>query len=229
MTCRDFADAWNARIDVRGELSTMRARAVDRHARECPACRALGLRYLALSQALDAIPPLTGLTLPDDFADRVLAAVLREETPSRWRIAPRVGHLAAAAAVLAALTFGLTWKNRQEPARPSVEQVRAIDSRDLSEALADAGTATWDLAREASGPAARVGRQVLGSSDLVRATPAVALPIGLRPTAEVWRGVEDRVSAGVRPLEGSARHAFGFLLGESSDEVQPPLRPAKGA
>ncbi|MCA1686628.1 MAG: hypothetical protein LC745_11780 [Planctomycetia bacterium] len=114
------------------------------------------------------------------------------------------------------------------PAPPSGFADR-VDPKGLSDALADAGSATWDLAREASGPAARVGRQVIEAAELPGTSPAVALPGVVRPASDVWREVGDRVNAGVRPLEGSARHAFGFLVGAPPDEDDSPAQPAEGA
>jgi len=50
------------------------------------------------------------------------------------------------------------------------------------------------------------------------------------PVAEVVEGVGDRVNASVGPLEGSARHAFGFLLGGTTDDQPPPpTAPKRGA
>ena len=149
------------------------------------------------------------------FADRVLAASERAETPVVWRFPRWPAGVAAAAAVVAAVALGM---NAGRVGKKATEQptttarVRAIDPKDLTDALADAGTATWDLAREASAPAARVGRQMLGSAALPGAAPSVSLPEGVGPPAEVWKRVENRVSAGARPIGGTARHAFGFLL-----------------
>jgi hypothetical protein len=94
------------------------------------------------------------------------------------------------------------------------------DPGPLTDALADATSATWDLAREASAPAARLGRDVLGAAALPGSPTAPETPDPSASAAVVLRQVGDRVNEGVRPLSGSARHAFSFLLGPALDE--PP-------
>jgi len=230
--CRDFERAWNERFDVRDAAPAGLERALEAHAAACPSCRALGARYQRLGQAIRTLGPLPAA--PAGFADRVLAAAGDVESrPSSWRIVVRLVPLAAAAAVLAAAVLGLrTWMPRRVPPRApgaAVAQVRAINPEDLTEALADATSATWDLAREASAPAARVGRQVLSAAELPGTHSPLVLPASVAPSAEVWQRVGDRVNAGVRPLKGTARHAFGFLLGPSSDDPGPPPHPRSGA
>jgi len=99
----------------------------------------------------------------------------------RWHAALPLGAAVAAVACLIALVLApLPWRlervspgiDRGRPAgrasgsalRPSNRQA---DSRVLSEALADATAASWDLARTTSEPAARLGRQVLESATRV--------------------------------------------------------------
>ena len=145
--------------------------------------------------------------------------------------------MAAAAALLAASALGLrawvSWVKAPGPGpAPAPAHVRAIDPGDLTEALADATSATWDLAREASAPAARVGRQVLDDAAAIPGTPsALAMPVAVAPAPEVWQTVGDRLSAGVRPLSGTARRAFSFLLGPppDGDGRGAPPRPPHGA
>jgi hypothetical protein len=106
---------------------------------------------------------------------------------------------------------------------PAIAQTHSDDGAgaDLTDALAVATAATWELAREASAPAARFGRQMLVSAEIPEAAPAFGLPRGVRPVSEVLEGVSDHVNAGVAPLEGSARHAFSFLIGPAIDAVSP--------
>jgi hypothetical protein len=126
-----------------------------------------------------------------------------------------------------------------------------VDSRALNLAVAEATAMTWDLARSASEPAARISRQVLdtasnpeqdravpdtaSSSDSVAATIAVPSLDALAPDAEtagaILQQVGDRLATGVRPLSESARHAFGFLLGPPLEKPQVPTNPPaqKGA
>src|SRR5262249_32515896 len=84
--------------------------------------------------------------------------------------------------------------------------------RTLTDALAHAGSATWDLAWQTSAPAARVGREVLDPSSLVEPAEALPLSVPVAPPDEVLQAVGDRVNAGVRPFSGAPRQSFGFLL-----------------
>jgi len=228
MNCGDFEHALNDRIDARDVPPPGLTEAIEGHAAVCPNCRKLGARYHVLNTAIR-----TAKSLPEPtqgFADRVLAAAARPGRPVAGRFLPRFALFAAAAAVVAAVVVGLLIPRTTGPVPvQATAPVRAIDANDLADALADARSASWDLAREASAPAARVGRQMLDASGRPRPSAAFALPEGVLPAAEVWRGVEERVNAGVRPLEGSARHAFGFLLGDSPEDDRPPTRPAEGA
>jgi len=148
----------------------------------------------------------------------------------RWAV-----PLATAAALLLAVGLGpRVWRTGRGPAPTLTETtprppVRAIDPDDLGAALVDATSATLFLAREASAPAARVGREVLAEADFSGSTPAVGLPEGVVPTA-VFRGVGERVNAGVRPLSGTARSAFGFLLGTPDPQSRATTTaPPRGA
>lgn len=218
MNCHDFESSWNARLDSRGATPGVSEPTLEAHAASCPSCQAIQRRYQVLNQAIAALslPP----SPPAGFADRVLAAadaeVLRLPTPA-WR---KLTPIAAAAAVFFAATLGLwAWRADRGEGQPEpVARVRSIDRGDLSEALALATSATWDLAREASAPAARVGQQVLGSAEIPERPSAISLPVGVTigPAADALQSVGDRVNAGVGPLEGTARHAFGFLLGGPS-------------
>jgi hypothetical protein len=147
------------------------------------------------------------------------------------------------------------------------------DHRGLQRALAEATSATWDLAWSASEPAARISRDMVDAtlvgqafqpdaprstlvgqafqpdaprSENARSEPrlgpgeaGVAAPISTwipqapdaATASAVLQQVGDHLAAGVRPLSSTARHAFGFLLGEVPD--RPGLRgkrpPAGGA
>lgn len=234
MNCREFESAWNERLDARGAAPVDPGPALDGHAAACPSCRALGARYLALAQAIGT--PAPPLAPPAGFADRVLAAAA--ERPAAAVIPPRTRlvRLAAAAAVVAAVglsirawTAGRVGPEVRTPPAP-VARVQPDDADDLAEALAAATSASWDLAREASAPAARVGRRVLGAAELSDGSSPFALPEPGPPVAEVLQAVGDRVNAGVGPLGGSARRAFGFLLGPADDSPPPPANaPKRGA
>jgi hypothetical protein len=233
--CRDFERTWNEKLDARGTWSAEPDRALEAHAAVCPACRAVDARYRALAQAIAALPPLPAVS--PGFAERVLAAAEPAPAPARiFRLATRrrLAAVAAAAAVTLAVGLGF-WLSRSRTVletvvRTPVPVVPAVDSDDLGAALADATSATLSLAKEASAPAARVGREVLAVAELPAPAPMLGLPDEVVPVTSVWERVEERVSAGVQPLSGTARSAFGFLLGTPGNQgPHTPSAPPRGA
>jgi hypothetical protein len=251
MNCRDFERLWNELLDARGAGPPDVERALEAHAASCPACRALGTRYQVLGHAIRALGLAPVPAVSPGFTDRVLAAAAAAEAdrpavtafrPARW-----LSGLAAAAALTVAVGLGLrAWPPRAgapprvlDPPRSApapLARVRAIDPDDLTAALADATSATLALAREASAPAARVGGQVFGVSELREPLGGLGLSPAVIPAAEMLQEVGDRVNAGVAPLEGTARSAFGFLLGsptqaraKDADADAGPDAPRRGA
>jgi hypothetical protein len=120
----------------------------------------------------------------------------------------------------------------------------------LNRALAEATSATLDLARTASEPAGRISRDMLdaaeekgvsasqrpsGASETGSAGPEEEL-VGLSMTlpsldplrsetsgaSRVLQQVGDHLSAGAAPLSSTARHAFGFLLGPARVRAGSP-------
>ncbi len=251
-------------------LLAEREEAACTHALGCSRCRQVRAQYETLRRALRAwvssARPET--TLSPALVERILA---EQKTGSsrrarRWRAALPVGAAVAAAACLIALVLApLPWRlervspgsDRGRPPGPaSVSALRPSnrpsDSRVLSEALADATAATWDLARTTSEPAARLGRQVLESATQVesRAGASAANPAGSSypgldsltgvfpvvpqppPGSALLQQVGDGLSASVRPLSSTARQAFGFLRIPSLEKTDnsPLHQPAsKGA
>ena len=245
------------------------------HADECATCRPIAARYQVLRHAIHAWrrPPAP----PLDLADRVLStpsamppAMISAESRfgGPWRIRrPSLGIVSGlAAAAILCMVVGVAFDRLSRPDRPdrptaipenlvhdapsvSVPVKATPDSLALNRALAEATSATWDLARSTSEPAARIGRDVLdatsGSEPGViekasRATSAsprdssegmaslsIAVP-SLDPlapdTSAVLQQVGGQLSAGVRPLSSTARHAFGFLLGSSPDRAETRTR-----
>lgn len=224
--CGDFERLWNQRLDERGGASRELESALDAHAAGCARCRSLGARYHTLAQAIRALGPPP--VVPAGFVTRVLS---QPRQPNRW-ILRRLGPLAAAAAVLVAAVLGSrSWKAGDGAGRsPPAVAVRSIDPREVSEAVAEASSATLVLAREASAPAARLGRQVF-QTDAAGETPTISLrvpdPAGLISGGVLWLRVGERVESGFRPLSGTARHAFGFLLDstEVKDKDSLPRSP----
>jgi hypothetical protein len=223
MNCQEFERLWNERLDTRGAFAPELEHALDSHAAGCTDCRVVAARYRLLRQALAALAPPTP---PAGFASRCLA--VPERAPWRWsRFAPaRAGvRLAVAAALVWGVLIGL-WsitphEKTQIGGRPQQEPGL------LTDALAEATSATWELAVETSGPAARIGRDVLdvavsdASSDIASDAPSAA-----NAASDVFHSVGQRVGEGVKPLSGSARHAFGFLLGPALTEEPETARPS---
>ena len=224
MKCRDFERMINDRFDTREALPPDVERALASHRATCSTCRAMSARYQALGRAISAWtqhPPVAPAgflaRFPEDWQHIDLEA---EDRAGPWIVKFRSawGPIALAAAVLLAIWAGIRSGGQVKPAPPiaaALEQARPIDPDALSIALAEATSATWDLARATSAPAARVGLEVLDAAALADTTASLSLDSEVGPAEEVLQDVGQRVNEGVRPLSGSARHAFGFLLGDS--------------
>jgi hypothetical protein len=218
MTCRDSERLWNDLLDSRADPGSEIERALERHAADCPSCRVIAARYQRLRQAIlhPGKPPAPSARAVSRTIARLEDISLGSDTRG-WRIWAVAG--VAAAAVLAIILVG-----------PGRERPRRVDAgrpgpRPLAASLADATSATLGLARAASAPAARVGREVLAV--VPEAAPAPPLPIPDDPAGAIVRKVGDRVQAGVGPLSGSARHAFGFLIpAQAAPRDRPPSRPS---
>lgn len=216
MTCEDFERGWQERFDSRSEPDLVRDQRLDEHAAGCTSCAESALRYRALAAALKSWGPPP--RVPEGFAARVLAAHQADQRRVVRFPYPHTGRWAAAAAVL--LVAALSFRYWTAPAPEVVTEPPRFDPRPLSSALADVTLATLDLARETSAPAARLGRHVLATV-VEGEGPSLTLPGPLEAPGEVLQTVGQGVNQGVRPISGSARRAFGFLLGPS-----PRPRPA---
>ena len=252
-------------------------RALLDHAEDCAACRGVGLRYQILRRALQAGVHLQ--SPPAGLADRILAeierpspaawAVYGETRP--WRIGPAAMAMAGMVAIAVGMAFYLTHINRTLRARldrpatvlhptpgphghdegPESKTIPPAGVRNLNTAVADATAATWDLARSASEPAARISRQVLSAATEADREPSLPNPdAGLETVSTgasvlslaalapdtaaaeaMLQQVGDHLATGVRPLSDTARHAFRFLLGPASAKPDVPANPPapKGA
>ncbi len=245
------------------------------HEAECPACLRKAAQFRALERAIRAWsqPPAAPATL----ADRVAAEIDRP-SPSAWAVyAPsrrsfwtsRTAALVAAAVLAAMLLVAVFLPDPPQRGRRRVvlhptplenPSKRQNDSKSdstepgkgLGSALANASAATWDLARSASLPAARITRQVIDVATAQRQTSAVDSggemrresgtgPISvpslelLAPdsaaAAAALQQVSDSVALGVLPWTTSARQAFGFLLGPppAKPDRRTPVTSEKGA
>jgi hypothetical protein len=240
------------------------------HAADCPACRQVATRYQLLHRALGAWNAQPAA--PIDLADRILVAA-QSPASTRWgagmrstRPIWRIGlPLATAAAAAVALVFVRPTIDGPRPDRrttvpPLVARniprgavshsdsgpgTVSADTRALNTALADATAATWDLARSASEPAARISRQVLdaatgpepasvddgsGSFSVSISSYVPTAPDSAAASA-MLRQVGDSLATSVGPLSTTARHAFGFLLvpALAKPEVRHIPPAAKGA
>jgi hypothetical protein len=233
MNCVDFEEQWNEVLDAGMSGPSDLEQRLEEHAVSCPSCRAISTRYQTLRQVLGTLGPPPAPSV--ESTARLLALMAASPVQARRRPVRRLARfawvpLATAAALLVVVRLGGT--SRREPIAPSETivappaPVRPVaTSRPLDSALAEARTATIELALEVSAPATRIGREVLGDGEWRGGlAPAPARPVDdgqAPPPSEVIQSVGERLNASVRPISGSARHAFGFLLGP------PPSPPAQ--
>jgi hypothetical protein len=232
MKCGDFKRLIHEQLDAREAASAEVERDWESHRSECPECRAEAQRYQALRRAIGA-----WVTVPApsaDFADRFLlqweqsgAAV--PATPGRgrriWEYWPAALPIAAAAVLLLMVLPGVRRERPAKPAETPPSLTDDIDPDAFSDALAEATSATWELARATSVSAPRVGLAVFEAGELPESTASLrpASPQNAGPASDVLPDAHlDDDDA--RPLSGSARHAFGFLLGP--DPPQPEALPS---
>jgi len=226
MKCQDLERLWNERLDARVRPDAPLDPALEAHASACPECRAVSTRFLLLSQAIAHLPAAAP---PSGFAERCLESVNGE--PIRpgigWGVRLRrvAVPVAAAACVLVAAVAVLRLSGPGQ--KPVVERAPSSEPENLSDALAHATSATWELALEASAPAARIGRDVLDSAvERPSGERTTLVPPAANAASDVLQSVGQRVNEGVRPLSGSAKHAFGFLLGPALDDEKDNPRPS---
>jgi hypothetical protein len=253
------------------QLLAEREQAACTHALGCPRCHLAQVKYETLRRALRAwiSSARPAMTLSPALLDRILAEekIHSSRRRRRWRVVLPLGAaLSAVACLITLVLVPIPWRlerlspgsDRRRPVDPASgsdlrRSVRQADARGLSDALADATAATWDLARITSEPAARLGRQVLETAAQARnaSEPAASAPdpadssgSGLIARAAVLpvvpqspsgsdllQQVGDGLSASVRPLSSTARQAFGFLRIPSLEKNGSPIhQPAsKGA
>jgi hypothetical protein len=259
MNCRDFDRIWTELFDAAssparepgtgGTYATELA--LREHAAGCSTCRSKAAGYEKLERSILAWGPP-----PDpaaDLADRIALAakaqlpLARPPLIARRRGWPSIRVVAAAASIVSIITFGIAVRisnyRSAAPGNPRRSPSAKTDGPKLNDALASATAASWDLARSASEPAARLSRQFLDRASESGALPAdqsagaLSVPSldALAPdsaaAAATIQLVGDRLADGVRPLSSSARQAFSFLFGPASKKPQNRANPpaARGA
>ena len=221
MICREFLDAWNEHFDSpRSGSDPECVRAMKHHAAECPECAALAVGFAVMEQGL---PALTPPRVPADLVDRILLAHDEASRPRMLRNPVRIAAVIAGLAAAASLAIVLWKYPAPRPGGKGPEIARAapgLPPRPLSIALAEATSATLDLALATSAPAARTGQRVFLStqSEAGEASWPTAVPSG--SASDVLHSVGQGVESGVRPLSGTARRAFGFLIGPASPSAR---------
>jgi hypothetical protein len=241
MNCRQFEQAWNERLDRRDTAASTLDDPLARHAAACQRCRGRAQAFLALEQALAAWPAYPAAKPSPGSVDRMLEAWRGQQARTVAPIPVRRGRRhgwwgwAAAAALILATWLGYRLSPRSTDHGPSARapliatemppspDAPATPTRPITVSLAEATSATIELARATSAPAARLGRQVIAST--ASATSSASRPdllprVPLGSASEVLRSVGEDLGDGVEPLSGTARKAFGFLLGPG-ESVDP--------
>jgi len=232
MNCRDFDQVWNRLLDDEPR-SRRRDPASEpappqeleerlrEHAEICEDCRARHHQFETLRDALRAwaVPPQLASTSSRRLTERVLEVAARPERRPRRRAWVAASGLAAAALAVVAI---LPPKSSAPP--ESVVELPAgphVQRDLLGEAVGDATAASWHLARLATEPAARLGREMIDASfpsaepqpiEIALLDPAPGSELDSDLSApELFSRMGGYLSAGVEPVSTSAREAFGFL------------------
>jgi hypothetical protein len=231
------SDARTARIEL----------ALREHEAACAPCAAIAARYRLLWSAITAwsAPGTRSIDLTDrilESSHSIPHAVRGERRalfPPIWHARVPLAAAAAAAAILILARPLIELRPRlDERARTQAVAAAPIDKairpgmsspvprssiRVIESALTDATGATLALARSASEPATRIGREMLANSDSeggggssdgfgIPVSPYVPDAPDPGAASALIQVVGDRIASGVRPLSATARQAFGFLL-----------------
>ncbi len=236
MNCQDFERYWNEWLDAEHDtafgvaanrsLNDLPSRTdLDAHAASCPACAAIHVKFDTLRTAIAALPAPPApspefVARLHEVAKESPRTLLAFPSRNRWLIT------AAAALVVLGVTLAVVRPWTQAEKAPVLVAHNEVEPRSITAALAEATSATLDLAREASAPAGRVGREVLSSAGLPDASNSdISLDIPAAPSSDLLNSVGHSVGEGVKPLSGSARQAFGFLIRATTGEAVEPASP----
>lgn len=253
MNCREFEQYWNDWVDQFHRFPHNLDSSLAQHAAICPDCRARAEAYLKLSQAFAGWNEAPRPRVPQSLTDRITVSCLQPPA------SPASPHLtltpappsrtrwwwgwAAAAALLATTWLGYRLSSFPQarpvieppvfssvkPAKPEAPLVESPPRITL--ALAEATSASLELAKATSAPAARVGRRVLTSTSTSAVRTELVPRVSLGSASRALQTVGDELDAGVEPLSGTARQAFGFLLGPGSavpESDEPSTKGSRG-
>ena len=227
MNCREFDERWDDLFDARREGTAHLERRLEEHASACPRCRTASDRNQMLRQAIGGLRaprPSPGsidrlLTLAVPSARPAIAIEPPRPPRRRWK------PMATAAAFALAWLGVNCWPDR-EPAVPIPpgRSPSIAPRRPLGLTLAAVSEATLDLARKTSAPASRFGREVfkLGGSRKPTGDAPAVIEVDDEAADSAAEGLIRAVGDKVRPISGSARHAFSFLLGPADDATPTP-------
>lgn len=213
-TCREIEEAIQGAWDLGNP--TPLGGTIEAHCRSCPTCRVWLTRTAGWSAVLAGLRPVQ--PPGDDLGRAILAAwaLERDRPRTAWR--PRLA-LAASALVAAGLALwgGLRVREGISP----IADAQPAGREELARSLRDATSATLDLARLTSEPAARVGIKFLAAATRP-ITPDLPGPASLPPGRNL--GVGEQVERGIKPISGSVRKAFEFILPSAGDPADPSPR-----
>jgi predicted anti-sigma-YlaC factor YlaD len=219
MDCHTFESLCQSRFDnwlPLGSLGDLADSAA--HVSVCESCRETYSRFALLEASVGAWKQRPSSLLDPDLTERIVQSALDDRPTLTFTARHRRALLATAAllAVSLGLGIGISWTAK----RPETPEIASqVGPPPLPEALAEATTATLDLARKTSAPAGRAGSRMIARAKLPSA-PQLSLNVPIRPASEMISVLGEDLNRGVKPLSGTARNAFGFLLAPWSREVQ---------
>ena len=234
-TCREYWLRLMERMDARDRQASEpldeNDAELNAHLDQCADCRDAFAQSRAFVQALENAPRFAPI-VPEGFADRTLERWRAEpsdasapETPHTLRFAPARPRrrswtrLSVAAAALLALSIGLSRlpRHQADPVQadrlPSANAALSTpsDGRSIDQAVASAGTATLDLAKETSAPVFRIGQRMFRTASLPQ-LPAISLPSMNLPAA----AAPSAPAPAPESAPPAARRIFQFLRGSKS-------------
>ena len=222
MDCQSLEFLCQRRFDDRLPLASLaELPEFSSHVSLCESCRETYARLAQLDASLGAWKEKAHES--PELTDRIVRAALNDRRPLTFVTRHRQALLATAALLVVGVGLGIgaSW-NLNRPQTPEIGATAEVPP--LRDALAEATTATLDLARKTSGPATKIGGRMFARARLP-SSPQLSLNVPIRPASEVISVIGDDVNRGVKPLSGTARNAFGFLLAPWSHDKPKDVSP----